>query len=211
MPPYRLPHNLVTDTDLDWFMQRYPLDISEPDRVSMEGGRRVVPPAAGGDGTHPDAGLRPRRWCPTPRRAATPALPVAGHRGSPSPRETAARRRGRPRQDVHRRRVHGDRTELATRRRGLRRPHAAAVEGEDRGVHPSPRPPHQEGQSLRPAARPTFTFTESARSPGGRTSSPQGSSSPSPTTSRSRCARAPAPPRGRPARCSRRTRPIISG
>jgi hypothetical protein len=28
VPPYRLPHNLVTDTDLDWFMQRYPLEIS---------------------------------------------------------------------------------------------------------------------------------------------------------------------------------------
>lgn len=40
VPPYRLPHNLVTDTDLDWFMQRYPLDISEADRASLASGHQ---------------------------------------------------------------------------------------------------------------------------------------------------------------------------
>jgi len=38
VPPYRLPHNIVTDTDLDWFMQRYPLDISGADRLSLTSG-----------------------------------------------------------------------------------------------------------------------------------------------------------------------------
>lgn len=40
VPPYRLPHNLVADTDLDWFMQRYPLDISEADSESLAAGCR---------------------------------------------------------------------------------------------------------------------------------------------------------------------------
>jgi SNF2 family DNA or RNA helicase len=40
VPPYRLPHNMVTDTDLHWFMQRYPLDISEADRKSLLDGRK---------------------------------------------------------------------------------------------------------------------------------------------------------------------------
>lgn len=40
VPPYRLPHNLVADTDLDWFMQRYPLDISEPDRLALLAGHQ---------------------------------------------------------------------------------------------------------------------------------------------------------------------------
>ncbi len=40
VPPYRLPHSLVTDTDLDWFMQRYPLDISEADRTELAVGHR---------------------------------------------------------------------------------------------------------------------------------------------------------------------------
>lgn len=38
VPPYRLPHNLTADTDLDWFMQRYPLDISDADRGSLHQG-----------------------------------------------------------------------------------------------------------------------------------------------------------------------------
>jgi SNF2 family DNA or RNA helicase len=41
VPPYHLPHNLVTDTDLEWFMQRYPLGISEPDRASLTSGREA--------------------------------------------------------------------------------------------------------------------------------------------------------------------------
>ncbi len=41
VPPYRLPHNLVTDTDLDWFMQRYPLAISESDRLSLTTGHQA--------------------------------------------------------------------------------------------------------------------------------------------------------------------------
>jgi len=39
VPPYRLPHNIVADTDLEWFMHRYPLDISESDRQSLTQGR----------------------------------------------------------------------------------------------------------------------------------------------------------------------------
>src|SRR3954467_11641964 len=39
VPPYSLPHNSVTDTDLHWFMQRYPLAISAADRQSMAEGR----------------------------------------------------------------------------------------------------------------------------------------------------------------------------
>ncbi len=39
VPPYHLPHNLSTDTDLDWFMQRYPLEISEKDRAALSDGR----------------------------------------------------------------------------------------------------------------------------------------------------------------------------
>src|SRR6185312_4034970 len=39
IPPYRLPHNLVTDTDLEWFMHRYPLDIPEADRQALDSGR----------------------------------------------------------------------------------------------------------------------------------------------------------------------------
>ncbi|WP_435018437.1 SNF2-related protein [Tundrisphaera sp. TA3] len=35
VPPYRLPHSIVTDTDLDWFMQRYPLEISEADKGAL--------------------------------------------------------------------------------------------------------------------------------------------------------------------------------
>jgi SNF2 family DNA or RNA helicase len=40
IPPYRLPHNMVSDTDLDWFMKRYPLDISATDRQSLTEGRK---------------------------------------------------------------------------------------------------------------------------------------------------------------------------
>ncbi|HZZ20080.1 MAG TPA: hypothetical protein VFE25_11950, partial [Opitutaceae bacterium] len=40
VPPYRLPHNLVTDTDLGWFMERYPLDISPADKRSLAQGRK---------------------------------------------------------------------------------------------------------------------------------------------------------------------------
>jgi SNF2 family DNA or RNA helicase len=39
VPPYRLPHTMVTDTDLEWFMHRYPLEISEADRQSLAQGR----------------------------------------------------------------------------------------------------------------------------------------------------------------------------
>jgi SNF2 family DNA or RNA helicase len=39
VPPYHLPHTIVADTDLDWFLQRYPLDISELDRRCLTDGR----------------------------------------------------------------------------------------------------------------------------------------------------------------------------
>lgn len=40
-PPYRLPHNLSADADLDWFMQRYPMDISAFDRKALTLGREA--------------------------------------------------------------------------------------------------------------------------------------------------------------------------
>jgi len=39
VPPYSLPRNLVTDTDLHWFMRRYPLKISTSDRTMLAQGR----------------------------------------------------------------------------------------------------------------------------------------------------------------------------
>jgi SNF2 family DNA or RNA helicase len=39
VPPYRLPHNLITDTDLEWFLHRYPMDISDADKQSLAHGR----------------------------------------------------------------------------------------------------------------------------------------------------------------------------
>ncbi len=41
VPPYRLPHNLITDSDLNWFMQRYPLEISEKDRRALTKGHEA--------------------------------------------------------------------------------------------------------------------------------------------------------------------------
>ncbi|WP_165233478.1 SNF2-related protein [Aquisphaera insulae] len=41
IPPYDLPHTLTADTDLDWFMQRYPLAISDADRAAMSEGREA--------------------------------------------------------------------------------------------------------------------------------------------------------------------------
>jgi len=40
-PPYRLPHNLSSDADLDWFMQRYPLDMTTADRGALTVGRQA--------------------------------------------------------------------------------------------------------------------------------------------------------------------------
>ncbi len=39
VPPYRLPHNMPTDADLEWFTQRYPLDVPPFDRMMLEQGR----------------------------------------------------------------------------------------------------------------------------------------------------------------------------
>lgn len=39
VPPYKIPHTLPTDADLDWFMKRYPLEISEFDRSHLSLGR----------------------------------------------------------------------------------------------------------------------------------------------------------------------------
>ncbi len=39
VPPYHLPHTLTADADLDWFMHRYPLEISDPDRQMLTFGR----------------------------------------------------------------------------------------------------------------------------------------------------------------------------
>lgn len=38
-PPYLLPDDLLHAADLDWFTQRYPLAISEPDREQLRNGR----------------------------------------------------------------------------------------------------------------------------------------------------------------------------
>lgn len=40
IPPYHLPHSLTVDADLDWFMQRYPLQISDDDRGELHSGRQ---------------------------------------------------------------------------------------------------------------------------------------------------------------------------
>ena len=40
-PPYRLPHNLLTDADLEWFTQRYPLEMSESDRSELNCGHEA--------------------------------------------------------------------------------------------------------------------------------------------------------------------------
>ncbi len=40
VPPYSLPHTMIVDADLDWFMQRYPLEMPNDDRVIMEDGKR---------------------------------------------------------------------------------------------------------------------------------------------------------------------------
>lgn len=39
VPPYKLPHNPAMDADLDWFMQRYPLDLASADRKQLDQGR----------------------------------------------------------------------------------------------------------------------------------------------------------------------------
>ena len=39
VPPYDLPHTVQSDADLDWFMQRYPLAITESDRAALLAGR----------------------------------------------------------------------------------------------------------------------------------------------------------------------------
>jgi len=39
VPPYWLPHSLPVDADLDWFMIRYPLEMSEQDRAALTIGR----------------------------------------------------------------------------------------------------------------------------------------------------------------------------
>lgn len=41
VPPYQLPHNLVTDTDIHWFIQRYPLEISAKDQESLRSGNQA--------------------------------------------------------------------------------------------------------------------------------------------------------------------------
>ena len=38
--PFRFPRDLVTAADLDWFLTRYPLSISDKDRRALTGGRR---------------------------------------------------------------------------------------------------------------------------------------------------------------------------
>lgn len=39
VPPYRLPHTDMLDADIDWFMSRYPLAVSDEDREALTGGR----------------------------------------------------------------------------------------------------------------------------------------------------------------------------
>lgn len=41
VPPYRLPHTLPIDSDLDWFMMRYPLMIDPRDRAKLDSGREA--------------------------------------------------------------------------------------------------------------------------------------------------------------------------
>jgi hypothetical protein len=76
VPPYRLPHNLVADTDLDWFIQRYPLAISDADREALSDGReafrrrqaemeRILMPdyvPSGSAALREGQGLRPYQW-----------------------------------------------------------------------------------------------------------------------------------------------------
>lgn len=38
VPPYRITRNIYIDADVDWFMSRYALDISEDDRAAMAAG-----------------------------------------------------------------------------------------------------------------------------------------------------------------------------
>lgn len=38
VPPYRLSRDPATDADLDWFLQRYPMAMSDGDRLSLSGG-----------------------------------------------------------------------------------------------------------------------------------------------------------------------------
>ncbi|WP_397570633.1 SNF2-related protein [Schlesneria sp. T3-172] len=73
---YKLPHDLITDTDLDWFMQRYPLEISRRDREEMLKGRsgylaqqseigRILMPAyvaTGSANLREGQQLRPYQW-----------------------------------------------------------------------------------------------------------------------------------------------------
>lgn len=75
-PPYRLPHNLAIDTDLDWFMMRYPLEISESDRQEIDAGceeyrrqqsemERILIPDYQPTGTarmKPGKQIRPYQW-----------------------------------------------------------------------------------------------------------------------------------------------------
>src|SRR5262249_10245904 len=76
VPPYHLPHTLVADTDLDWFLQRYPLDISDADRGELTSGReaflrqqaemeRILMPdyvPTGGAALREGQQLRPYQW-----------------------------------------------------------------------------------------------------------------------------------------------------
>ena len=38
VPPFRIPHNMASDSDLLWFLGRYPLRMSDTDRGLLEGG-----------------------------------------------------------------------------------------------------------------------------------------------------------------------------
>jgi len=76
VPPYFLPHNLVTDTDLHWFMRRYPLKISTLDRKMLAQGHasflrqqgemeRILMPDYAPDGSaqlREGQQLRPYQW-----------------------------------------------------------------------------------------------------------------------------------------------------
>lgn len=75
-PPYRLSRTLATDADLDWFMSRYPLSITDADRASMMGGleayrhrqaemERILTPdyaPTGGARLREGQTLRPYQW-----------------------------------------------------------------------------------------------------------------------------------------------------
>lgn len=74
--PYRLPHTLPVDADLDWFMSRYPLSISPRDYSEMKNGRAeylsqqaemeriLLPDYVPSESTNVKAGqqIRPYQW-----------------------------------------------------------------------------------------------------------------------------------------------------